>query len=352
MKKSESSSKSQEMPDSASEEGLTKSDVDASETLVSKDKDLTSELQDIYRHINRRLDLGESIDGQAFLQLYAQHADHLRPFLLELAAQGKRVYLKSKSGTEELQLASGVTIAKTIVSPATNSPTDNSQTLDLANPSALRSSDSKSVPTFCPSVRPPMAVLVMFFDGELGSTSYPLMSDRYTIGRKEGDLIISHEMWMSGKHAEIQRRKVGQNFRWFLVDQNSTNGSFVRIETVVLKSNDELFIGSERYRFFSTGSETGLIHITRGSAEKWVFKNSSEVIGSQTNSVIECMACDPYLDPIHSRISKNASGEWSISNSSSRNGLWFRIREFELYDRAQFQLGEQRFEFRCPSQAR
>jgi pSer/pThr/pTyr-binding forkhead associated (FHA) protein len=347
MKKSKISSNDQpDVPEAVPQPDPSLFDTAISDTVLSKD--ITAELEDIFRHVHRRLDMGEAIDGLAFLQLYAQYADQLKSFLLELAAQGKRVYLKPQTELEDNRPKSTAReVRESIAGTPTDKVTDNSQTLDLAGPSRLRENDSRQVPRYRPSLRPPMAVVVMYFDGDMGSTSYPIMSDRFAIGRKEGDLIIGHEMWMSGRHAEIQRRKIGKSHRWYLVDQNSTNGSFVRTDAVVLKDNDELFLGSERYRFFSQEAEVGLLHVTRGAAEKWVFTNSCETIGTQANSKMECMLSDPYLDTVHARIAKDSSGVWSIRNNNSQNGVWYRIREFELTNNNQFQLGEQRFEFKC-----
>ncbi len=194
-----------------------------------------------------------------------------------------------------------------------------------------------------------MGLVEMFFDGDLGSSRHPIMSDRFLIGRREGDIVVPHELWMSGRHAEIQRRKIGSSFRWFLVDQNSTNGIFVRTDAVVLSAGDELFLGRERYRFIDHSPQAGLLHVTRGAAEQWMFARPSETFGSSMEHPLQCIANDPFLDPVHAFFVRGANSTWTIRDNNSRNGVWYRIREIELNHGMDFQLGEQRFRFYCES---
>jgi FHA domain len=46
----------------------------------------------------------------------------------------------------------------------------------------------------------------------------------------------------------LDRRSAGR-FRWHLTDLQSTNGTFVRIGNALLRHQQELLIGSRRYRF-------------------------------------------------------------------------------------------------------
>ena len=79
-------------------------------------------------------------------------------------------------------------------------------------------------------------------DGEL----YKLDQDEITIGRNSGDIRFPHDGYMSGRHARILRR--GDNF--ILVDENSRNGTFKRIDgEVELKAGDIILIGKQLFRF-------------------------------------------------------------------------------------------------------
>jgi hypothetical protein len=201
------------------------------------------------------------------------------------------------------------------------------------------------VPLYRPTVRAPMAVVKLFHDGQSTYNPYPIMTERFRIGRNDGDLIVPHDFWMSGKHAEIQRRKRGDRYHWYLVDLKSTNGTFVQADFAVLKNNDELFIGQERYRFLLQDGKAGLMHVTRGSGQQWLITDTSAVIGSRAPCGLKIFAADPYLDEVHARLKREPDGTWTIRDNRSRNGIWFRITEVEIPPNAEFQLGEQRFGF-------
>jgi FHA domain len=202
-----------------------------------------------------------------------------------------------------------------------------------------------ATPLYRPTVRAPMAVVKLFHDGVTTFTSYPVFADRFRIGRIAGDLIVLHDSWMSGRHAEIQRRHIGNRFHWYLVDQKSTNGSFVRSDSTVLKNNDELFLGQERYRFSTQNGRPGLIHATKGTGQQWWFRGRKEIIGSKPPCGLPSFASDPYLDPEHAILIQRPDGAWEIQDNHSQNGLWYRIMEIELSSNSAFQLGEQRFGF-------
>lgn len=200
-------------------------------------------------------------------------------------------------------------------------------------------------PLYRPSVRAPMSVIKLFHDGSTNFTSYPMFADRFRIGRIDGDLIVLHDSWMSGRHAEIQRRRVGDKFYWYLVDQKSTNGSFVRTESTVLKNNDELFLGQERYRFSSQNGRAGLIHATKGIGQQWWFRGRKEIIGSKPPCGLPSFATDPFLDSEHAFLIQRPDGQWMIEDNGSQNGVWYRVMEIQLSPNSAFQLGEQRFGF-------
>src|SRR4051794_20065232 len=100
-----------------------------------------------------------------------------------------------------------------------------------------------------PQDRPPMALLCIVDDGKADGEWIRLRGDRYLIGRTEGAICIPHDGMMSGRHAELSRVKTATGFRWVLLDQKSTNGSFVRIGRSVLADQAEFLVGRGRYRF-------------------------------------------------------------------------------------------------------
>ena len=81
--------------------------------------------------------------------------------------------------------------------------------------------------------------------GETGA-SYPLDQKKVTIGRSRADITFPHDGFMSGLHARIVER----DGHYFLVDENSRNGTFIRInDEIELKPGDTVIVGKQVFRF-------------------------------------------------------------------------------------------------------
>ena len=79
----------------------------------------------------------------------------------------------------------------------------------------------------------------------MGKT-YSLDQAEMAIGRAEGDVTFPHDGYMSGRHARVVRR----GGRYFLIDEGSRNGTFIRIEKEVeLEPGDTFLIGKQVLRF-------------------------------------------------------------------------------------------------------
>jgi pSer/pThr/pTyr-binding forkhead associated (FHA) protein len=66
------------------------------------------------------------------------------------------------------------------------------------------------------------------------------------IGRVDGDVIFPHDGFMSSRHARVIER----GGRYFLCDQNSRNGTFIRIDREAeLKAGDMFLVGKQLFRF-------------------------------------------------------------------------------------------------------
>src|SRR5262245_30391630 len=90
-------------------------------------------------------------------------------------------------------------------------------------------------PFFRPSLRPTTPILTICDDGAESGEALRIRKNQFTIGRTEGDLTIPHDGQMSSKHAVLRQTTVKDAVRWALVDQKSTNGTFVRVGHAMLE---------------------------------------------------------------------------------------------------------------------
>lgn len=76
---------------------------------------------------------------------------------------------------------------------------------------------------------------------------HPTRKKMLQIGREACDLNFPYDRFISGRHSTIEERDDG----WYLVDQNSRNGTFYRIPQgaeVGLREGDYVFVGRELLR--------------------------------------------------------------------------------------------------------
>ena len=96
-----------------------------------------------------------------------------------------------------------------------------------------------------PAPPPVKGKLHLIMEGGQAGDSYDL-KDETMVGRTTGDITFPHDGFMSGRHARIVRR--GASF--VLVDEDSRNGTFIRINgEVELKPGDMVLIGRQLFRF-------------------------------------------------------------------------------------------------------
>src|SRR5689334_8946084 len=154
----------------------------------------------------------------------------LPPDPRENAASGVRRHATVLESVEEIRsLARRAATVREAAPPATIREPVPPQA-GVAARSATPAATATSAPAepFRPLERPPMALLTVIDDGDDSGETVRIRSSSFVIGRVEGDLVIPHDGGISGRHAEIVRRPEGGQFRWYLRDLQSTNGTFVR----------------------------------------------------------------------------------------------------------------------------
>ena len=233
-------------------------------------------------------------------------------------------------------------------------------------------SPAKTLP-FRPSNRQPLATLTILNDEsrEEGETVY-IRNSRIVIGREKGDVTIPFDVDISGQHAELRCQRHKGKFRWYLRDLSSTNGTFVRGFRASLSRETELMIGSRRYLFqlpnhlddrdetqplqtqaFQSPSPTMMENFQprlvetgtkKKSAHSFSIAGNEASIGGNADCEI-VIDNDPFLSPQHARLYQDERGRWMIDDRKSLNGVWIRIKRMALDQKAEFQLGQQRFRF-------
>jgi diguanylate cyclase (GGDEF)-like protein len=115
-----------------------------------------------------------------------------------------------------------------------------------------------SVPILSPSGSDDHGILIQIYGPKLGER-YTLEADRSTIGRDLGNNIVLVDESVSRFHAKIERTARG----FVLEDLESTNGSRVNddsIKSCLLKSGDQLQIGSFILKYIGSGNVEAVYH--------------------------------------------------------------------------------------------
>jgi pSer/pThr/pTyr-binding forkhead associated (FHA) protein len=245
--------------------------------------------------------------------------------------------------------------------------------IEVPGPAGAPEQDTTS---YRPSVRPSMALLHVLDDGEDSAEIVRIRANSFMIGRVEGNLTIPHDTGISGRHAEVSRRFENGEHCWYLKDLQSTNGTFVRASTVILHHEQEIVIGSGRFRFevpadppesapaiesevnatrkwesvsgsrSVAGLQPALVDISPGRAGRRFALREQEYWVGRDPSQCAIVVNDPMVDKKHARVYRDEKNRWIIANARSRNGLWARIQEVGLGRGGFFQCGEQRFFFK------
>lgn len=226
-----------------------------------------------------------------------------------------------------------------------------------------------------PVNRQPLATLTILDDGsrEEGET-IRIRSQSLVIGRERGDVTIPFDNDLSSEHAKLHCYYQNGEYRWFLIDLSSTNGTFLRAYRATLARDHEMLLGSRWYQFrlpqeepfcgaepvvletnlykaptrtqlereVATLSELGL---PEGQSRTFHLGGTELLLGRGSGCQISIPE-DPCLSPEHARFRLDRRGRWMVEDRKSLNGIWIRVRRMPLVQQAEFQLGQQRFLFR------
>ncbi len=211
---------------------------------------------------------------------------------------------------------------------------------------------------FRPANRPPVIKICVLDDGSGREGEwFRIRQPSFVIGRNEGDLIISHDKSISGRHAEIRLEQTGDSlFELLIRDLNTTNGTFARASRAILEDGQEFLLGCRRYKLVcNCPSEAGgppfdqLQEITKKGRGKTLRLGRPPVtIGRDPMQCDLLVLDDPFLSPLHAVLKRDDKNRWVIKNYNSRNGVWIQIEEMQLVSGGEFQIGSQRFIVQIP----
>jgi pSer/pThr/pTyr-binding forkhead associated (FHA) protein len=218
-----------------------------------------------------------------------------------------------------------------------------------------------------------LAVLTILDDGsrDAGET-IRIRDSKFSIGREKGNLTLPFDSDLSGQHAELRCQKLQGQFRWYLIDRKSTNGTFVRGMRASLFRDTELILGSRRYLFhLPTASHTlqetqGLqtqsyrapqrtmleqfvphlseVGVSDDASVSFAIGGSEMILGGDSRCEL-VIDHDPCISPKHARFFQDERERWMIEDQKSLNGVWIRVNKFAIDKPTEFQLGQQRFRF-------
>ncbi|MDC0742136.1 FHA domain-containing protein [Polyangium mundeleinium] len=220
-------------------------------------------------------------------------------------------------------------------------------------------------PSVTPSGRLQTGRLVVIVEDGSEGKSFPLVDRQVDVGRSEGDILLSDDLYVSPRHARL----LPQGGQWILRNLHSTNGVYRRIrEPHALKDGDLLLLGLEVLQFETVNdAERGLGHATQhgtllfGSPSTprrarlcqrtvegvtrdvyHLFRDET-VIGREVGDIV--FTADPFLSRRHAVLRRSPmSGEFTIADLDSSNGTYVAIRADVTLDNGDYlRIGQHLF---------
>jgi pSer/pThr/pTyr-binding forkhead associated (FHA) protein len=195
-------------------------------------------------------------------------------------------------------------------------------------------------------------------DGADGFT-FELNATEHPAGRETGPILFPDDPTVSPLHATFLYR----DGRLFVRDEESRNGTFIRIYDPVPLHDDEIFLCGEQVMRFEAYRPPRPSPIDDGATfggtplGPWEFRLVQTLPGNRTGRAFCAMKptvtigredCDMnffhdrFISRYHSRVEQRADGEYQLTDLDSRNGTYVRVRgELPLSDGDYIFIGRQ-----------
>jgi len=132
-------------------------------------------------------------------------------------------------------------VERTVVDPSPEPQSEIGRPPQNAIDASAKSNAPDRAEKYVPSGRPPVPTLCMLDNASDTNGEFFRLRDKITIlGRVEGNVLVSDDPDVSARHARIERHAALGCYRWKLVDEASTNGTYVRRSHFVLGQVNEM----------------------------------------------------------------------------------------------------------------
>src|SRR6056297_78012 len=203
----------------------------------------------------------------------------------------------------------------------------------------------------CPVRRPPTPRLIVLDDDsdQVGEV-YWLRRTETRLGRHQSDVVIGHDPDISSCHAKILREESEPaGYRWRLIDDDSTNGTFVRQSTIKLDADTTFLLGGVPVVWRKLDEHgTSLLQIGDRPADRLTASMTQPILLGRDPRACQIAWENSWLDERHAILTWR-QGHWYAEDQQTVNGLWAAVRDYVLPDQGRFILGEQRFLFQMPT---
>jgi pSer/pThr/pTyr-binding forkhead associated (FHA) protein len=192
--------------------------------------------------------------------------------------------------------------------------------------------------------RVPQPSLVLFDDRGTPGETMVIRKREFRIGRAQGDLLIPHDLLVSGKHACLRWREDQLD----LIDEGSRNGTYWRLRqgcSYELRDGDRFLCG----RFvFQWAENSGIVRLASftdlgGAVRDFPIQRTATLtIGRDPGCTIR-ISKDNFLSPQHARILFDRKhGTYVLTDEGGLNGVFIKLTgPMPLADGDMFRLGEQ-----------
>ncbi len=190
---------------------------------------------------------------------------------------------------------------------------------------------------------PGRAKLILIKGEGLEGLSYHLNATEHVAGRTTGAILFPEDEYLSPRHASFSYR----DNKLYLRDENSTNGTYVRIrEPQVLESGDFFKVGDQIFyveridapQEYPAQDQTlmyvsparnyrlRVVHVIAGgrAGSAYCSDQNDLVIGREGADIL--FADDRHISRQNTRIHLNEQGQIILSDLDSKNGTFVRLR--------------------------